>query len=458
MKFFTILAALILFSSAYAQPNTWRKPYAPSTGLKPGQYLPKAKAALKRGNYYKAVYDAASALSISQKKRHISKAHDILREAYDRAIDDKEYNIENLEAQSGQYADHSQANNKQKIWLNYRELRNLTRLLKRIPKELFKAQKRKDQDLFLQIKDYAPQERTARTNFENAKEKMAAVFYDQGLELREDETLQYQRRAAKAFKMAGLYVPDYKDAAQLYEEARQKAITRLGVLEFTSSDQAKKYGELGTEVSDKLLTAFFRKGSKNTFEFFELATRDQLDQIIAEQKLSVSGLFDESTTVELGNLKGVHYLLVGKITSADVTNEKSDPQTQTVEREVVVKKEKYKDEDGKEKTRDIKGIVKANVTTYGKYATGIIKGSYKIIDVKTGTIHSIKAFRGESKFESSWGSFTGDKRALSYSQRDLVSEQEEPFPSNSKMLDRAIDRMLYDVVDNLYDFAREVGQ
>ena len=54
-----------------------------------------------------ATYNAALALSISQKKRHISKAHELLRQTYDRSIDDKEYEIENLEEQNGQYADHS---------------------------------------------------------------------------------------------------------------------------------------------------------------------------------------------------------------------------------------------------------------------------------------------------------------------------------------------------------------
>lgn len=458
MKIFTTLIGLLLSFYAYNQPDTWKQPYNPEVGLKPNQYLSKAKNALKRGNYYVATYNAALALSISQKKRHIAKAHEFLKQSYDRTIDDKEYTIETLEGQTGQYADHSEANNKQKIWLNYRELRNLTRLLKRIPKDLFKAQKRKERDLFLQLKDYSSQAKQAQANFQTSKAKSAAVFYEQGIELRENETLPYQRRAAKAFKMAGQYVPDYKDAADLYKEARENAITRLGVLEFSSSDQAKQYGELGPEVSDKLLTAFLSKGSKNTFEFFELVSRDQLKQIIEEQKFSVSGLFDESSTVELGNLKGVHYLLVGKITTADVSNEKSDPQTKTVKREVVVKQEKYKDKDGKEKTRDIKGIVKADVTTYGKYATGIIKGSYKIIDVKTGAIHTIKAFKGEANFETSWGSFKGDKRALSYSERRLVNREEKPFPSDSKLLDRAIDNMLSEVVSKLYDFAREVGQ
>ena len=470
MKNFVALISFLCSCYVVAQPSTWKQPYEPPQDLKANQYISKAKGFLKRGNYFSTAYHAALALSRAQKKGQIIKAQDLLKQSYDRSIEDKLYEIETLEEKPEVYAGHETANNRQKIWRLYRELRNINRILTRTPQENFRAQKRKDRSLFLQIKDYSTQAKQAQANFKTSKAKTAETFYQVGLESRENEDLQSQRTAAKAFKMATQYVSDYKEASTLYQECRENAITRLGVSEFSSSTQAQQYGELGSEVSDKLLTSFLSKG-KSQFEFFELISRDQLDRILEEQKVSVSGLFDENSTVELGNLKGVHYLLVGKITSAETTREKNEPKTETVEREVVVKREKYKDENGKEQTRDVRGTVTAKVTTYEKHATGIIKGSYKIISVKTGTIHTIKSFKGESYFQNMWATFSGDKRALSsksvlaslfgddkVSQKKLVEQKEKPFPSNSRLLSYAIDNMLQDIVGQLNAFAREVGQ
>lgn len=42
-------------------------------------------------------------------------------------------------------------------------------------------------------------------------------------------------------------------------------------------------------------------------------SRDQLDKILKEQSLSLSAMFDETTTPELGKLKGVDYVICGNV-------------------------------------------------------------------------------------------------------------------------------------------------
>ena len=49
-------------------------------------------------------------------------------------------------------------------------------------------------------------------------------------------------------------------------------------------------------------------------DYVTVVERDQLDKIIAEQNLGMTGLIDESTVVEAGKLLGANYVVISKIT------------------------------------------------------------------------------------------------------------------------------------------------
>ena len=49
-------------------------------------------------------------------------------------------------------------------------------------------------------------------------------------------------------------------------------------------------------------------------DYATVVERDQLDKLLAEQKLGMSGLIDESTVVEAGRLLGANYMIISKIT------------------------------------------------------------------------------------------------------------------------------------------------
>ena len=62
-------------------------------------------------------------------------------------------------------------------------------------------------------------------------------------------------------------------------------------------------------LEDKLSTAIQQSGQ------FELVDRDKLEEIMAEIKLGLSGLIDESTAIEPGNLRGLDCLVSGRFFS-----------------------------------------------------------------------------------------------------------------------------------------------
>jgi hypothetical protein len=70
--------------------------------------------------------------------------------------------------------------------------------------------------------------------------------------------------------------------------------------------------------------------------------------ILAEQQLGLSGLTEGS--VEIGKLKGVHYLIVGKLTQVNVKRDGLQKRPQTAEYTYSYQTT-YTDNKGKQKTR-----------------------------------------------------------------------------------------------------------
>ncbi len=263
--------------------------------------------------------------------------------------------------------------------------------------------------------------------------------------------------------MAYTYIPNYKEAKSHYKEAKQKGTIRLGVIPFENSQGTRKYGDVGEELSNKIIASFFTDVSRDAFEFFELISRDQLDLIIKEQKLSLTGLFDESTVTGLGGLSGVHYILVGKVTSIETDRQRLEPSNSEVKREVVIRKETYTDSNGDKKTRNIKGTVTAIVTTYVKHASASVNCNYKILDVATGAYKDLQAATGSYRFENKWGVYKGDERALGgplfpSKEYKLVRQREKPYPSNSELINGSTNDILKNITPSLHTFAKEVGQ
>ena len=67
---------------------------------------------------------------------------------------------------------------------------------------------------------------------------------------------------------------------------------------------------IGSSFSNYLSEKFSSSISKN--KNFELIDRYKIDVIMEEAKLSLSGLIDDSTTVDIGELKGLQYLISGR--------------------------------------------------------------------------------------------------------------------------------------------------
>ena len=93
---------------------------------------------------------------------------------------------------------------------------------------------------------------------------------------------------------------------QIVSSLAQNDKSKIAVMDFVNmSGQTTK---LGRYLSEELTTRLYLTG------MFEVIERKLLDKIVEEQKISLSGMIDESTAAELGRVLGVDAIASGTIT------------------------------------------------------------------------------------------------------------------------------------------------
>ena len=123
-------------------------------------------------------------------------------------------------------------------------------------------------------------------------------------------------------------------------------------------------GNIGTSVSDRIETMLFESG------YFEVVDRENVDRIMKEHSLNLSGVIDSNTAGEVGKLVGASALIFGRSSMKyDLKRSKS---------------KEYKDKKGKSyRYYHIKGTAKVNTT-------------FKVVDLITGKILAAKSISEEA--------------------------------------------------------------
>ncbi len=121
--------------------------------------------------------------------------------------------------------------------------------------------------------------------------------------------LMEQRRYREAYALYDAVTrrdASYKDAYERREEALQAGRFVLAVLPFENSSL-----EPNVEKRIHAYAVNNLVGSSNPF--LKVVDRQNLDEIIAEQDFSLSGLANDASAVEVGNLTGAHAILLGQV-------------------------------------------------------------------------------------------------------------------------------------------------
>lgn len=96
-------------------------------------------------------------------------------------------------------------------------------------------------------------------------------------------------------------------SASMADNISKAGKKRIAVVDFT--DLQGNVTELGRFIAEELSVDLI-----NTAKGFEVIDRNHLNRILAEHKLSVSGIVDQKTVQKLGQIAGVDALITGSIT------------------------------------------------------------------------------------------------------------------------------------------------
>ncbi|MBV6405210.1 MAG: hypothetical protein IT228_09335 [Flavobacteriales bacterium] len=116
------------------------------------------------------------------------------------------------------------------------------------------------------------------------------------------------RRAHEALSRVLEKDPAYKDAAALRAEALTKGQYSIAVLPFASSG---KRTDLAARLQARTVSGITGSGDP----FLKVVDRENLDRILEEQRLGLSGVVDQATAVQVGNLIGAKAVLMGDLIS-----------------------------------------------------------------------------------------------------------------------------------------------
>ncbi|NQV31014.1 MAG: hypothetical protein HQ508_09020 [Candidatus Marinimicrobia bacterium] len=375
-----------------------------------------ARDAYARGDYDTAVFMLARSIQVNQDYK---KSQLLMADAYLMANRMHTNRVSGLENSSDEFRYDG-------LSREYQSLVNLQDAARNLPPV---RHPKTDVHLDLPIVDYSVVLNQTRTMAAESHYVAASVLAVSG-------DINQQKAAAKEFKRALSFVADYKDADKRYESTRSAGVKRIAVFLFEDlSGKNKLYGSIEEIVVDQLVTSVMKDPS--AVEFLELISRDQLDRVVAEQILGLSGLVNDKTALEVGAIMGVHEIITGKITQIIYSPVSTLNKEYKESAKVVDKTEKYKDKDGKTQTRNIYKQVEARVKHYTRSTAAAIKGSYIIVDVRTAKVIKIEALEGKSDFSIEWASYKGDERALKSSTSNLVRKGEVFAPVAEEMVSRA---------------------
>ena len=271
-------------------------------------------------------------------------------------------------------------------------------------------------NLTLAVGDYS-------NELKKARPLAADYHYTEGMKYREDIAKKSQKEAAINFKLAQQFVANYKNAQELYEETRAAATITLLIRPFSGNNN------LASFIRNQMMM----QQSTASKEFLRIITRDQLRAILNEQGLVQAGI-TENNYIKIGQLSGADHILSATIVTTHRPVEKISEKGIKQKKEVVIRKEKYVDSTGVEKTKNIKGEVKATVNHYKKSAGATLNISYQITDINNSEAIFTGNLSGKENFFYEWATYDGDKRALSDRYKRLVKREEIFAPSIDNLI------------------------
>jgi tetratricopeptide (TPR) repeat protein len=258
----------------------------------------------------------------------------------------------------------------------------------------------------------------------------------------------HSRNALVELEAANRLAPDTPRLKMDLEAAQREAVKRLAVAGMVNKSGQRIEGiALEDFITDELQAELQRKKSP----YVELYDRSQLEAVLKEQKLNLSELVDKATAQQLGKLKGVGYVILGKLTQ--VSQKRAGPSKtvragnyQTQE----YRTESYVDNRGRRQTRNVPAGTRQHNFSWEEvnWASEVaFVGSVNVLKVETAKIVTASNFSKKENIGGHWAENLSDpnaKGALSSEVRKLFDA-----PKGSESLDTITKRVATALVAEL---------
>jgi tetratricopeptide (TPR) repeat protein len=223
-------------------------------------------------------------------------------------------------------------------------------------------------------------------------------YYIKGLSALDDEAF---RTAYYAFDEVCMIDPSYKNAHELKDEALENGMITLGLIPFENGTSKP---QLETKATAITLNAL----SRIEDPFCKVLDRTNIEEILAAHELNLSGIVNESTAAEAGELLGVKYLIGGTVLEA--STEKGEIKRLKKWGHEQLKKEVVNPESGEKEIET--SYKKVAYYTHEQRNRAYASIQVKILSLATGEVLFSKLFSTERADEVFYATYSGDYNSL----------------------------------------------
>jgi tetratricopeptide (TPR) repeat protein len=214
-------------------------------------------------------------------------------------------------------------------------------------------------------------------------------------------SLEHFREASELFEKVIARKSSYKDASALRKECIEKGRFTIALVDFKNAS-----GIPGIEAKMAAYTLDALTSSQDPF--INIVDRENLQNIINEQHLQMTGIIDENTAVAVGELVGANAILTGTVLSysekkGTLRSKQRDGYTTYQER--VLNKT-----DGKYYMQTL--YRPCSYTEYYNSNACTVSFQYKLTNIKTGEIIATEIVEKSLNDEVIYGRFDGDVNTL----------------------------------------------
>jgi hypothetical protein len=327
-------------------------------------------------------------------------------------------------------------------------------------------------------------------DFEKVKKSYLTELYEQGTKLLEDNKF---ADAENNFNEIGRLDPNFKDAGDLKDIAYLEPIYQKAKTEFEAKHYRAAYNgfikveerKLGYKESANLKNKCLEKGkytvallpfsngtnmqgsdTKATAyilnaltqindPFLHVIDRENLNNILAEQRIQMSGIFSESNAVEIGKISGARALITGTVLNHTVQNGQLRKVTRNGFESYQVKKV-----NAEGKTFYDTEYKSVQFDEYYNYSESNVSIQYKMTSIETASLIKNDIFTEKNKDEVIYAIYGGNTNNLFPANGNVVNTNNRDRNALKDMLNaRRNVRDGNDIANELYiEIAKKIAE